>query len=110
MLIWLSSASLLLGCAFGVVGAIGMLRMPDFFTRLHAAGITDTLCATLILLGLMLQADGFQVVIKLLLILFFLLFTTPSATHALAKTAVQGGCPLPANRDSELKKETGAAG
>lgn len=110
MLSWLSSACLLLGCVFGVIGAIGILRMPDFFTRLHAAGITDTLCAALILLGLMLQADGFQVVIKLLLILFFLLFTTPAATHALAKTAVQGGCPLPAHSSDKSADETGRPG
>lgn len=91
----LSGTCLIAGSIFGLVGAVGVLRFPDFFSRLHPAGITDTLCASLVLLGLMLQANEFAVVAKLLLILFFLLFTTPSATLALAKTAVQGGCALP---------------
>ena len=78
---------------------MGILRFPDFFSRLHPAGVTDTLCASLILLGLMLQATEIAVVAKLLLILFFLLFTTPSATLALAKTAVKGGHPVPDDKD-----------
>lgn len=40
------------GGVFGLVGGIGLLRFPEFYTRLHAAGITDTLCALLVLLGL----------------------------------------------------------
>ncbi len=91
----LSGICLIAGGVFGVIGAVGILRLPDFFSRLHPAGITDTLCATLVLLGLMLQAESAGVVVKLLLIWFFLLFTTPSATLALAKTAVQAGCVLP---------------
>ncbi len=91
----LSGICLIAGSIFGLVGAVGVLRFPDFFSRLHPAGITDSLCASLILLGLMLQAHDFAVVAKLILILFFLLFTTPSATLALAKTAAQGGCALP---------------
>ena len=91
----LSGICLIAGSGFGLIGAVGVLRFPDFFSRLHPAGITDTLCASLVLFGLMLQATDFAVVVKLLLILFFLLFTTPSATLALAKTAVQGGCALP---------------
>ena len=92
----LSGICLIAGSIFGLVGAVGVLRFPDFFSRLHPAGITDSLCAALILLGLMLQAHDFAVVAKLILILFFLLFTAPSATLALAKTAAQGGCALPA--------------
>jgi len=91
----LSGICLIAGSIFGLIGAVGVLRFPDFFSRLHPAGITDTLCASLVLFGLILQAAEFTVVAKLLLILFFLLFTTPSATLALAKTAVQGGCTLP---------------
>lgn len=94
----LSGICLIAGSFFGLIGAVGVLRFPDFFSRLHPAGITDTLCASLILLGLMLQANDFAVVAKLLLILFFLLFTTPSATLALAKTAVQGGYALPEDK------------
>ncbi len=84
----LSWALLLSGGAFGIIGAIGMLRFPDFYTRLHASGITDTLCAVLIIFGLMLQSGPSLLTVKLLLILLFLLFTTPTATHALARAAV----------------------
>ena len=92
----LSGICLISGGIFGLIGAVGVLRFPDFYSRLHPASITDSLCASLVLVGLMLQAHDISVVGKLVLILFFLLFTTPSATLALAKTAAQGGCALPA--------------
>ncbi len=83
------SGTLLMGGIFLVlVGGIGILRMPDFFTRVHAAGITDTLGAGLVLAGLMFQGGFSQVTIKLILILAFLLFTSPTSTHALAKAAL----------------------
>lgn len=82
---------LLAGGALGVIGGIGLLRMPDFYSRLHAAGITDTLCAALVLLGLGILAGPGLVAVKLLLIFGFLFFTTPTATHALAKAALHGG-------------------
>ena len=85
-----SWACLLVGGFFGIVGGIGVVRLPDFFTRLHGAGLTDTLCAALILIGLMLQAGLTLTTMKLILILVFLFFTSPTATHALAKAALHG--------------------
>lgn len=79
---------LLTGGAFGVLGGLGLLRFPDFYTRLHAAGMTDTLCALLIVTGLALQSGLSMLTVKLLLILLFLLFTAPTATHALARAAM----------------------
>ncbi|MGY6629664.1 MAG: monovalent cation/H(+) antiporter subunit G [Wenzhouxiangella sp.] len=87
----LSWIFLLAGGAFGVIGGLGMVRFPDFYTRLHAAGVTDTLCALLIVLGLVLQSGFSLLTIKLLLILLFLLFTAPTATHALARAAMVDG-------------------
>jgi len=84
----LSGLSLLAGVAFAVIGGVGLLRMPDFYTRLHAASITDTLGVGLIVLGLILQAGWTLVTVKLLLILAFLWFTGPVATHALARAAL----------------------
>jgi multicomponent Na+:H+ antiporter subunit G len=84
----MSWIALLGGVFFIAVGGIGILRLPDFYTRLHAAGITDTLGAGLILLGLMFQGGWTQVTIKLILILGFLWFTSPTATHALVRAAV----------------------
>jgi len=86
----LSWLLLLGGGLFLVTGGIGVLRLPDFFTRLHAAGLTDTLGAALTLLGLALQAGFTLVSVKLLLIFGFLFFTSPTATHALAKAALHG--------------------
>ena len=63
-----SFASIFTGLFFVLGGTIGVLRLPDFFTRLHAAGMTDTLGAELIILGLMIQADGIQMILKLSLI------------------------------------------
>lgn len=94
VLTWLSAACLLTGGLFGILGGIGLLRFPDFYSRLHAAGITDTLCALLIVLGLLIQAGLSLISIKLLLILLFLLFTAPTASHALARAAmVEQGLP-----------------
>lgn len=84
----LSWLLLVAGGIFVLISTIGMLRFPDFFTRLHAASITDTLGALLVLAGLGLQAGLSLVTVKLLLILFFILFTTPTAAHALAKAAM----------------------
>lgn len=82
---------LLIGGAFCVIGAVGLLRMPDFFTRMHAASIVDTLGAAFILLGLMLQAGPTLVTVKLVAIGVLLFFTSPVATHALARAALARG-------------------
>lgn len=78
------------GGVFVIISTIGMLRFPDFFTRLHAASIADTLGSMLIIAGLILQVGFDFIAIKLLLIFFFVLFTTPTAAHALAKAALHG--------------------
>ena len=96
----LSWTCLLAGGAFSVVGGIGLLRFPDLFTRMHAAGVTDTMGAGLILVGLMLQAGPGLVAIKLLLILWLLSIASPTSTHALAKSALASGIePLLAEQE-----------
>jgi multicomponent Na+:H+ antiporter subunit G len=90
---WLDTGTwicLLGGSFFGISGALGLHRFPDFYTRMHATGVTDTLCATLILAVLMLQADSGLLLAKLFLTLVLLLLTAPTATHALAKAAMHG--------------------
>ena len=87
----LSWICLIGGSFFVLVGGIGLLRMPDVYTRSHAAGITDTLGAMLVLLGLMLQAGLTLITVKLIIILVFLLFTSPAASHALNHTAWANG-------------------
>ena len=88
MLSWI----FLLGGGFlGITGALGLFRFPDFYTRLHAASVTDTLCAGLIIVGLVLQATSAMMVFKLILILLILAYTSPTGAHALAKAALHGG-------------------
>ncbi len=87
----LSIVCLLSGLFFVLGGTLGVLRLPDFFTRLHAAGMTDTLGAELILTGLIIQAGFSQMSLKLLLVGFFLFITGPTATHAVANAAYQAG-------------------
>ncbi len=87
----LSGISLLAGSFLILSGAIGVQRFPDYYTRVHAAGVTDTLAAILIISGLLLLAGWSTVAAKLIMILVFLLFTGPTATHALTKAAFRGG-------------------
>ncbi|MET0546592.1 MAG: monovalent cation/H(+) antiporter subunit G [Caulobacterales bacterium] len=79
------------GLAFTLIGSIGVIRFPDFYTRLHAAGVTDTGGALLILFGLAALAGWSFAALKLLLIGLLLMVTTPVATHLLAQAAHAGG-------------------
>ena len=84
----LSWILLLGGASFLLVGAIGALRFPDFYTRLHAVSVCDTMGAGLVLVGLMLQGGLSLVTVKLLLVFYFMMFTGPTAVHALARAAM----------------------
>jgi multicomponent Na+:H+ antiporter subunit G len=87
----LSWACILTGAAFSIIGGAGLLRMPDFYTRAHAVGVTDTFGAGFLILGLALQSGFSQVSIKLFLALGFMLVTGPVASHALVKAAYARG-------------------
>lgn len=87
----LSWALLLTGSFFVFTGAVGLLRLPSFFTRMHGAGVTDTLGAGLMLVGMLLQSGSWIVGAKLILIFLLMVITGPTATHALAKAALHGG-------------------
>ena len=86
----LSFVLLLAGGALVLVGGVGLLRFPDFYTRLHAASVTETLALTLIMFGLFLQAGANLIGLKLALVFIFMLLTGPVATHALARAARHG--------------------
>jgi multicomponent Na+:H+ antiporter subunit G len=91
LLEFLSTACLVVGGALCLTGGVGLLRLPDFFSRVHAAGLTETLAAPLLLIGLMLQMDWSLDLFKVLMILVLILATNPTATHAMAKAALHGG-------------------
>ena len=86
----LSWICLISGGILGIIAGIGLHRFPDFYTRMHAAGTTDTLCAALILIGLGFQAGISMAIFKLLFIFIFIFFTSPTASHSLANAAVLG--------------------
>ncbi len=87
-----SGIFILIGCVFMVGGAVGLIRMPDFYTRLHAASVTDTGGILFIMIGLILQAlfifDNPMAAVKLFLVIIFIFFTAPTASHAVAKAAL----------------------
>lgn len=100
----LSWMCIVAGGVFCVIGAFGLVRMPDFYTRVHAASITDTVGAGLMLLGMGLQAGLSLVTVKLLMIGLLLLFANPTATHALVKAALARGlAPLLASGEDTSK-------
>ena len=102
----LSGIFLVAGSLFCVVGAVGLIRMPDFYTRMHAASVIETLGAGLILLGLVLQAGLTLVAVKLLIIGMLIFFASPTATHALARAAmVRGLQPLLAAPEDKPSKQ-----
>jgi multicomponent Na+:H+ antiporter subunit G len=86
-----SWALILAGGGFCLVGALGILRMPDFYTRVHAASVTDVVGSFAVLLGLALQAGASLVTVKLVFIALLIFFTSPAATHALVKAALERG-------------------
>lgn len=97
VLSWVAIAA---GLFFMLVGTFGILRMPDVYTRLHAAGMTDTMGAGFLLLGMALRTivgimhgeGGYWFVLaRIVFIYTFLLFTSPIATHALARAGIAGG-------------------
>ncbi len=101
-----SAVLILAGSFFTVVGAIGLIRMPDVYTRMHAASVTDTLGAGLLLIGMILQA-GFGIeMVKLLFLLALFFFVAPVATHALAQAALHSGVGPRLTEDRTARIET----
>jgi multicomponent Na+:H+ antiporter subunit G len=100
----LSWVLILSGGIFGLISAVGVLRMPDIFTRIHAASIADTMALGLMFAGMMIQAGWTIVTVKLMLILLFVFFASPTTTHALAKAAIAGGIKPVLHEDRRKKK------
>ena len=81
MLSWVGGGLVIVGVALSVLGSVGVLRFPDFYTRIHAASITDTGGASLVLLGLCLIAGFSLVTLKLVFVWVFVMLTTPVAAN-----------------------------
>ena len=94
---------LVAGAIFCIIGGVGLLRLPDLYTRTHATSITDTLGAGLVLIGLLFQAQTGAVAVRLVLVLILILCTSPIAGHALVKAAASRGqkAELPAQDEED---------
>ena len=90
-MIYIASALLLIGSAFCALAALGLLRFPDLYTRLHAASKAGTLGAGLILLGVGFASGEVSIAVRCVLGLLFVVLTTPVSAHLLARAALQSG-------------------
>ena len=93
------------GLFFLAVSAVGLLRFPDFYSRLHAVGKSETLGAILLLAGLAVYNGWVLSTIKILLILVFVLIASPTATHAIAQTALHSGLQPWTRKKKKAKQE-----
>jgi multicomponent Na+:H+ antiporter subunit G len=89
--IWITAACIAIGLFFLVVAAIGMVRMPDVFSRSHALALTDTLGASLVLIGLALHQGLTLTAGKTLVVLILLLLMNPVISHATLRAALRAG-------------------
>ena len=80
-----------IGILFMLVGSLGILRLPDFYSRTHAVSKSDTLGIIFIILGLVVYEGLTQSSLKLLLVVLFIALANPIGTHALAKAAIKKG-------------------
>lgn len=96
----LAAILLVLGLLFILSGVTGILRLPDFYTRLHAMSTCDTVGVALVLLALALYTGATLTTLKLLLISVIISLANPTATHALARAALKSGLP-PWTRDQK---------
>ena len=105
----LSWAFIIGGSVFCLIGGLGLIRLPDMFARMHGASLIDTMGVGLILIGLIFQAGLTLITAKLILILVFIFFTSPTSTHALARAAINGGLVAKVEDDDTQNKEAGSS-
>lgn len=101
----LSWLFILSGSAFTIIGAIGTLQFPDFWSRLHAASVSESAGMILLVIGMCLQAGLTLITVKLLIIAAFIVITGPTSTHAVANAAhVSGAKPDSDENDRKARK------
>lgn len=103
----LSALALGVGSLMCLIGGLGLLRLPDFFCRLHASSLNETLGTPLILLGLILQLEPSLDSVKLIFIGIFILLTNPTATHAMSRAALHAGSTPVAKRPAAPSNSAG---
>jgi len=102
---YLSGFSLAIGTLALVVGSLGLIRLPDVFSRIHAVGMMDTAGVGFIVLGMMIHEGFYLISVKLVAVAVFLFFTSPIATHAVAQVAHKSGfSPVATGAATSAKK------
>ena len=116
----IGSVFLLSGTLVCIIGGIGIVRLPNFFARIHAASVPDTLGAGLCLLGMVVLTCGLTpeqgydaklialVIVKLISIGVFIFVTSPISGHALAKSAYRDGVGVEPQDDAKSQSQEGA--
>ena len=79
------------GCIFVLIGALGVLNLPEFWSRLHAASVVESAGMILLIAGLCIHSGLSLITVKLILLIIFLFLTGPTATHAVASAALVSG-------------------
>jgi len=102
----LSDICLLLGGFFTLTGALGLLRFPNFYSRLHAASVTESLAAPLLITGVILDTGLTLDSAKLVLIILIMVIANPTITHALCRAAAHGGVNPEMRLKSSEKKQS----
>jgi multicomponent Na+:H+ antiporter subunit G len=98
-----ATAAVILGTAFGLLSAVGILRMPDVYTRLQVASKASSLGIALLMVGVAAHFDDLSITIRALLVVVFLFLTAPVAAHLIGRAAYLAGAPLaPGSRPDEL--------
>lgn len=108
LLQYVAAALTVLGAVFGLLAAVGVLRLPDLYTRMHAASKAGVVGAGLMLLAMAIESGDGSVIVRALLGILFLLLSTPVGAHLLAKAAYRVGLrPIVSNsfNDMEAEKE-----
>lgn len=104
LLLYLAAVAVTAGGLFGLLSAVGMLRLPDLFTRMHAASKAGLLAGGLMLLGVALASGDSAIVLRALLGALFLALTTPVSAHLLARAAIKSG-HLPLIKNNTINVE-----
>lgn len=103
---WLANGLLIIGAASVLIGGIGVIRMPDLYSRMHASSLTDTMATLALFSGLMLHSGFTLATIKLMAIMVFLLLTGPTATYALSNAAFRSGLEPPSSPNTNDQEKS----
>ncbi len=94
MIEWISGGFFIVGATLALLAGVGVLRMPDVFTRMQASTKASTLGIGCLLMGVALRNPEFAFVVRAASIAAFVLLTSAVAAHVIARAAARGGAPM----------------